>query len=81
MKNNRLLKWKTIGQKGTTELMEETVSKKSLRDIHKIVSMDVSYADTMTPLTLVGPHTEPADGERRLSDGDRCTATSYRFKP
>ena len=68
-----------MGQEGTTELMEETVSKKSLRDIHKIVS--ISYADTLTSLTLVGPHTEPADGDRRLSDGDRYTATSYRFKP
>jgi hypothetical protein len=70
----RLLKWKTMGKEGATELGNNSVSgavtmeetKKSLRNIHKIVSMEVSYADT---LTLVGPHAEPADGSR-LSDGD-----------
>ena len=79
-----LLKWKTMGEEAAAELgnkvsgamtMEET--KKSLRNIHEIVSMQVSYADT---LTLVGPHAGPADGGW-LSDGDRCIATSHRFKP
>ena len=50
----RLLKWKATGEEDATELgnnvsgaitMEET--KKSLRNIHNIVSMQVSYADTL----------------------------------
>jgi hypothetical protein len=81
----RPLKWKTMGQEGARELGNSSVSgavtmeetKKSLRNIHKIVSMEVSYADT---LTLVGPHAEPVD-RTRLSDGDQCIATSYCFKP
>lgn len=46
----RLLKCKTMGEKSATELVNNSVSgavtmeetKKSLRNIHKIVSMDVS---------------------------------------
>ena len=80
----RLLKWKATGEEDATELgnkvgeaitMEET--KKSLRNIHNIVSMQVSYTDA---LILVVPHAVPADGSW-LSDGDRCIATSHRFKP
>ena len=74
-----------MGKEGATELGNSSVSggmtmeetKKSLRNIHKIVSMEVSYADT---LILVGPHIEPAD-RSRLSDGDQRITTSYRFKP
>jgi hypothetical protein len=80
----RLLKWKATGEEDARELgnkasgamtMEETT--KSLKNIQNIVSMQVSYADM---LVLVSPHAVPADGSW-LSDGDRCIATSDRFKP
>ena len=55
-----------MGEEGATELgnkisgaivMEWT--KKSLRNIHEIVSMQVTYTGTVT---MVGPQAEPADG-------------------
>ena len=55
----RPLKWKATGQEGARKLGNNSVdgavtieeTKKSLSNIRKIVSMEVSYAN---PLTLVG---------------------------